>query len=329
MNLKIAFTALIGIFLAIIIFYGIMNWYPSNFDQIYLWSEYIKNETNKPKIFLFGSSHTGNLDTNYIQEYLKNNKIEHEVYNLAISSDYPTRRAETIGYISELKPEIIFYGIEIRMFEGQPDMTKEQLTALEITQIEGITPNPSEIFEDLLFPLYNNDFFSKIPKSPKIITLKTIKHFIHNSNETTTLDFKSNEPFYNIEKGVSPVVDLEVLQKDWNKQDRKFYGIDPQKNREFNTLKEIIKELENKDIKVVIFATPKSSVYLNWLETEDKLIFEQMLKELEKPGTAVYSEYNQYADDNIWTSVDHVVQSDLGIIYSQDTAKMIIKEIKK
>jgi len=329
MNLKIVFTSLTGIFLAIIIFYVIMNWYPSNFDQIYIWSEYIKNETNKPKIFLFGSSHTGTLDTNYIQEYLKNNKIEHEVYNLAINSDYPTRRAETIGYISALKPEIIFYGIEIRMFEGQPEITKEQLTALEITQIEGITPNPSKIFGDLLFPLYNNDFFSKIPKSPKIVTLQTIKHFIHNSNETTTLDFKSNEPFFNIEKEVQSVVDLEVLEKDWNKKDPKFYGIDPQKNREFNALKEIIKELENKDIKVVIFATPKSSVYLNWLETEDKLIFEQMLKELEKPGTAVYSEYDKYADDNMWTDVAHVVESDLGIIYSEDTAKMIINEIKK
>ena len=109
MNLKITFSSLFGIFIAIIIFYLIMNWYPSNFDSTYIWVEHIKNEPEKPIILLFGSSHTGVLDTDYIQKYLTDNELEYDVYNLARGSDYPTRRAETIGYITELNPKIIFF----------------------------------------------------------------------------------------------------------------------------------------------------------------------------------------------------------------------------
>ena len=329
MNFKITFTVLIGIFVAIILFYFIMNWYPSNFDSTYTWVEYIKNKSDKPKILLFGSSHTGVLDTDYIQEYLTDKGVEYEVYNLAQNSDYPTRRAETIGYISELKPEIIFYGIEIRMFEGQSSIKQEQLTALQITEIKSVAPNTKEVFESILFPLTNNDFFSKIPKSPKIITLQTIKHFVRNSNQTMILDIDSNRPFFNIDEKVAPIIDLETLRKDWKKGNHQFYGIDPQSNREFDTLKDLIKELEGKDIKVIIFATPKSNVYLNWLTVEDKIIFEQMLKEIEKLGITVYAEYDKYADYNIWSDTVHVAENKSAIIYSEDIAKIIVKEIKK
>ena len=279
MNLKITITVLVGIFLAVLVFYLIMDWYPSNFDPTYSWSEYIKNKSDRPKILLFGSSHTGVLDTNYIQKYLKDQKLEYEVYNLATASDYPTRRAETIGYISNLKPIMIFYGIEIRMFEGQPAVKQEQLTALQITEIEKIMPSPKEVFEKKLFSLYNNDFFSKIPKSPKIVTLQTIKHFVRNSNQSMILDIDSNRPFFNIDNQASPIIDLETLEESWNKENHQFYGIDPQANREWSAFKNLIKELENKDIKVVIFATPKSKVYLNWLPLEDRIIFVHLRSE--------------------------------------------------
>lgn len=329
MNLKIVFTSLMGIFVAIIIFYSIMNWYPSNFDSTYIWIEHIKNKSEKPIILLFGSSHTGVLDTNYIQKYLTDNELDYEVYNLASPSDYPTRRAETIGYITELNPKIIFYGIEIRMFEGQPSIKKEQITALQISNIDSVTPNTKEVFEQMINPLLNNDFFSKIPKSPKIITLQTIKHFVRNTNQTDTLDINSNRPFFNTEKLISPVIDLEILQKDWDKKNIQFQGINPDTNREFQALKDLISELENKDVKVVIFATPKSNVYLNLLSVEEQKIFEQMLEELENSGITVYSEYKKYANYNIWSDPAHVVENESGMIYSEDVAKIIVKEIEK
>ncbi len=329
MNFKITFTVLIGIFVAIILFYFIMNWYPSNFDSTYTWVEYIKNKSDKPKILLLGSSHTGVLDTDYIQKYLTDKGVEYEVYNLAQNSDYPTRRAEKIGHISELKPEMILYGIEIRMFEGQPSIKQEDLTALQITEIQSVTPNTKEVFKSILFPLTNNDFFSKIPKSPKITTLQTIKHFVRNSNQTMILDIDSNKPFFNIGKKDSQIIDLEILQNDWEKKNVQFQSIDSQNNREFDTLKKIIKELESKDIKVVIFATPKSSAYLNLLPKDDKIIFDQMLDELENSGITVYKKYDNYANYNIWSDPAHVAENKLGVIYSEDISKIIVKEITK
>ena len=329
MNLRIVLTVLVGIFVAIAIFHSIMNWYPSNFDPVYTWSEYAKDKSNNPKILIFGSSHTGVLDTDYIQGYVTENELEHEVYNLSRASDYPTRRSETIGYITELKPEMVLYGIDIRMFEGQPPVKQEQLTALQISTIDSVMPNAKEFFEEIFFPLTNNDFFSKIPKSPKIVTLQTIKHFVRNSNETMELNIDSNKPFFNLERKIGHVTDLKDLEKDWEEKNPKFFGLDSHNNREFDTLKKLIKELESKNIKVVIFATPKSSVYLNWLTAEDKIIFDQMFKEIEDSGTIVYSKYDMYENYNIWTDVAHVVENESGIVYSKDIAKIIVTEIEK
>ena len=327
MNLKITFAVFLGIFVAIIIFYFIMDWYPSNFDLTYSWVEHIKNKSDKPKILIFGSSHTGSLDTDYIQEYLIDRGSEAEIFNLSQSSDYPSRRAHTIGYISELNPKMILYGIEIRMFEGQSPVEQEQLTALQITEIKSIVPNTKNIFESILFPLWDNDFFSKIPKSPKITTLQTIKHFVRNSDQTLNIDLDSNRPFFNIEKTITPIVELKELEKDWKKKNHQFYGINPETNSEFETLKNLIKEMEQKDVKMVIFATPKSSVYLDWLDEYDKEIFNKMLQDIRNSDTSVYIQYDKYADYNIWSDVVHVVEHNE--MYSEDIAKIILKEIEK
>jgi len=327
MNLKITFTVFLGIFFAIIIFYYVMDWYPSNFDPTYSWVEHIKNKSDKPKILIFGSSHTGSLDTDYIQEYLIDRGSEAEIFNLSQSSDYPSRRAHTIGYISELNPKMILYGIEIRMFEGQSPIEQEQLTALQITKIKSVVPNIKNIFESILFPLWDNDFFSKIPKSPKITTLQTIKHFVRNSDQTLSMDITSNRPFFNIEKTIAPIIELKELEKDWKKKNPQFYGISPEINGEFDTLKNLIKEMQKKDVKVVIFATPKSSVYLDWLNPNDKQIFNKMLGEIENLDTPVYPQYDKYADYNIWSDVSHVVEHNE--MYSEDIAKIILKEIEK
>ncbi len=329
MNLKIVSSSLIGIFVAIMIFYLIINWYPSNFDSSYIWVEHMKNKSEKPLILLIGSSHTGVLDTDTIQKHLTDNKLEYKVYNLARSSDHPTRWADTVSYITELNPKIIFFGIEPRLFEGQPSVKQEELTALQITNIDSVTPNTKEIFDKIINPLLNNDFFTHIPSSPKIITLQTIKYFVRDANQTTVLDNDSNRPFFNVGKKIEPLVDLEIIQKDWEKRNRQFNGIDPSTNREFKALKDQIEELKNKDIQVVVFATPKSSVYINWLGVEDKKIFDQMLKELENSDTPVYSVFEKYADYNIWSDAIHVIQNRTGIIYSEDIAKIIIKEIEK
>ena len=113
------------------------------------------------------------------------------------------------------------------------------------------------------------------------------------------------------------------------KRNPEFYGIDPNTNREFDALKELIKELENKDIKVVIFATPKSNVYLNWLDEEDKQIFDEMLTEISNSEISVYKQYDKYADLNIWTDIVHIVENESGIVYSNDIAKIVLKELNE
>jgi hypothetical protein len=322
-NFKIILSVLFAIFISIIIFYFIMNWYPSNFDSTYIWSEYIKNKNEEPKIFLLGSSHTGVLNSTFIQNYITENDEHYKIYNLAINSDYPTRRAQTLGNLIDLNPKFVFYGIEIRMFEDQQSIKQGP-----VTRINDVLPNIQIIFHEIFFPLTEIDFLSKIPKSPKIVTLSTIKYFVKDGNYTVNLDVDSIRPLTKHNE-YAEIISLEEIKEKVGEQ-KEFQGLKSENNREFDELKKNIEILKKNNIKVIVFATPKSSIYLDWLPNEAKEEFDQMLKELKNEyDIPVYSKYDIYANQNIWSNWDHVVETKQGLMYSKDMATIILDEIKK
>ena len=65
------------------------------------------------------------------------------------------------------------------------------------------------------------------------------------------------------------------------------------------------------------------------MPTEGEIAFDQIFEEIAKTGTITYPKHDMYADQNIWTNIDHVVENESGIIFSEDVAKMILKEVRK
>jgi hypothetical protein len=329
MNLRITCVILGSFVIAFSILYFIVSWYESKYDESYKWAELLKQSSdNHKKIFLLGSSHVAALNTTYINEYISENNKEYKVYNLATPSDYPSRRLETLGSLISLKPEIIVYGIELRMFEGQASVNDEPITPLQISTPKSILPDLQQYMGDLLFDFEHNDLTAKIPKSPKLITLQTLHHIIH-YKEDTKKTFSSDLPLFGESPGTS-IISQDQLKRDWESSPHTFHGIgNPDKNTEFIALNEIIDTLGKNHIKVLIFTTPYSKVYLDFLSDSDKQTYNSMLEELSKKSdTKVYSIYEKYANLPIWNNYDHVAYNKNSTIYSQDIAKMISDRIK-
>ena len=74
-----------------------------------------KFSDNKKKIFLLGASNVDRLNSTHISEILINNNRAYDVYNLSTPSDRPLERLWSIEKMISLKPELIVYGLSIRL----------------------------------------------------------------------------------------------------------------------------------------------------------------------------------------------------------------------
>ncbi len=84
------------------------------------------NETSK-KLFLFGSSHVGGLNSSLIVDSVHEKNNNYDFFNLATNGDTPNRRISDISYIATLNPEIIFYGVSYRDFNSLVPITSEYI----------------------------------------------------------------------------------------------------------------------------------------------------------------------------------------------------------
>ena len=107
-------TAFIITFLSFFIFYDIFNESAKAFSEHQFFTQ--EFNTKIKKIFIFGSSHVGQLNTPYINEIISGPYEDYIVYNTASAADDPRERLENLHLLISLKPEIVFYGISYRDF---------------------------------------------------------------------------------------------------------------------------------------------------------------------------------------------------------------------
>lgn len=281
--------------------------------------------TDEKKIFLLGSSQIMELNTTYIEEYLSTIGQDYKVYNLAIAGDNPKERLRTLDMIISDKPKIVVYGISDRDFQ-----TINPVSTTRFTKPTSILPDIHDIFDELFFSLemhskYDLDFM----KSPKLENLKSIRESTRNPVSYERF-VPYPMPFFNITKPqefITSNLDLKKTNQWINSYNP---TSPPDRNKNVIALNEIIDKLHENDIKVIVFTTPQQKYRLDDMPNYVKESFNSVLKYISnKSNMTIYSLYNRYADLNIWYDYEHIAVNKNSTIYSEDAAKIILKEIQK
>lgn len=289
-----------------------------------------KNEKNFPwenldpkkKIFILGSSQVGQLDTDFIDEYVsKSSRGRYIVYNLATFSDDPTRRLGQLEGIISAKPVLVVYGIGFRDFGTQRSTVNQQHPL----------PDTQKFFHNLLtlenFVHYDFSSF----ENPKLTTLTMFRNSFGVVKECAMCN-EPNTPFYSHD-----IKHLEIIKSQYElKKDVENGGYllinkisPPEENQNVFALKKMIVDLQKNNIKVVFFITPHSRAYLDAMHDSEKQALNSILENISKESNVkIYSLEDKYADLNIWSIADHVAFTKDSIIYSEDVAKIILNELE-
>ena len=309
-NYKILCSLFLSTVIATMSLLFVLNNYPSTtFQEIEKNTFFNKDfDVNEKKIFIFGASQTGRINSIHVNDIISKSFTNYSVYNLSYDGDLPKTRHKLLTQTLSLEPEIIFYGISYRDFANIESQQSSELSLVKY--IDLITDNKFEL--DSL--------------NPKLATLKAIK-------ELTFDESLSSENRIVLSK--SPLMTLSTPATkitSQNELDKSVILTPPQinveQNEQVNYFQKSILQIKNKDIPIIIFTTPLSQPYLDNISDSDKQNLKYILNEISAEfNIPIYNFTNSYASLDIWADPSHVAFNKNSIIYSDDIAKMILKEI--
>ena len=286
-------------------------------DQLFLSNEqfFSQNLEDKNKIFILGSSHVYALNPILISNELKKNGEDFTVYNLGSPGDDFEERERTIEMIIEKNPKIVLYGIEPRAFE-----TKGRNLVSNTNEILPSIPNILELFDSIEFDKKG------VLKNPKFALIRTISTPIDNIDKNEKP--YENTPFLTYDPNVSQITDLEDLYKN---EKEYFSTIQPAEiNSNLSYLKKIIDKLQNNDIKIILFVTPHSKIFLDYFPEHERNIFENIIKNISTTkNVIIYLEIDRYSNLNVWHDHTHLAVNNNTNFYSKDISEIILDEIEK
>ena len=99
-NYKILFSLSISSAIAITSLLFVLNYYPSTtFQEIETNTFFNKDfDINEKKIFIFGASQTGRINSIHVDDIISKNSVNHSVYNLAYDGDLPKTRHKLLSH---------------------------------------------------------------------------------------------------------------------------------------------------------------------------------------------------------------------------------------
>ena len=284
-------------------------------------------DSKKLPVFLMGHSHVGQLNNTKINQIISKNYEDIDIYNLAMYHDIPSKRLEQIEEIINLEPKIIFYGIAIADFLGP---CKYSNNCNFIEKKERKILDPKDFLENL-------DISKKIgidEMNPKFTTLKFIREgFTGNSlfpEQGRRLELEKN-PFYVIDDTYTRITSDSVLKKSVIESSSNMIKensiVD---SNEINYLRIIIEKVQRKNIEIVLFKTPHHQYYIENIPIKAINDYEIVLEKISSEmNVNVYDFFDNYKKLPIWFDLEHVSYNKNSSIYTEDVAKMILKEIKK
>lgn len=315
-NTQIVLSILISFLIAFAVLLVVLNSFdPHKNEKKFSWD----NLSPKKKIFILGSSQVGQLNTNFIDQYITKYDSIYVVYNLATFSDDPTRRLSQLEGIISTKPVLVVYGIGFRDFGTYVSNTNQQYAL----------PNTQQFFHNVITPknLIQYDFSSF--ENPKLTTLTMFRNSFGLVKECEACN-EPKTPFYSHDiKHLKIIKTQHELKKEVENGGSPLVNEipPPPENQNLIALKKIIAALQKNNIKVILFTTPHNSAYLDAMRDSEKQAYSSILKNISKEyDVKIYSLEDKYADLNIWSATDHVSYTKDALIYSDDVAKIILTE---
>lgn len=294
---------------------------------------YASLDPNEKKGFLIGSSQIWALNATEIQQYLVQNNQNYTVYNLGLTSDTPASRFDTIDMIISSHPDFVAYGISDRDF-WNPITYSSADYLFKNQPIVPIFPDPQSLIKYSLKLNTLLDFHTDLLRSTKSAFLMYIEDYVIISPSQTVDDFNSPYsnvlPFSGIGGSFSQIRnDTELLKTTLAHTDVFDFDLPPI-NQNALLMIEMIKKLQENHIKVIVFTVPQQRYHLEDMGSDRIRAFDAILDYVSSQSdTEIYPFYDKYQNLTIFTDPIHVAINESSSIYSQDVAKIILKETEK
>ena len=334
-NSKITLSALSVLLFSFLLVIFFMNTYGSSMEDSKIVFYHQVFDTNEKKIFLIGSSQTGQLNEKFIQNLIFDSKSNYKIYNLGYGEDKPVKRLAYINDIISAKPEIVVYGISFR------DFTKGTWVFVDPdSQNEHILPEPEIFYKNIersIGSFLNLDYENL--KYPQQISRSIIHKSISSLKvyETTVYGATPTKPFWPSFDNLGTILNDEQLRDLYARQCEEnhrgcslsYEPINPEKNENFSALKEIIKKLKENDIQVIVYSSPFGKNYLDSMRESDKQIFATFLSIISNEfDIPVYQLLDKYTNEQIWYDNSHFALGNSEILPNVDIGQIILDELK-
>ncbi|HEU5221199.1 MAG TPA: pentapeptide repeat-containing protein [Candidatus Nitrosotalea sp.] len=297
-------------------------------------------DSGEKRIFLIGSSYVERLNSTYIKQYLSENGLQQfQVYNIAKNgAGNPSQQSQFLGSMIASHPTVVVYGLGFREL-GYLPYTNTSPKCASVGGIFSVSNNKTSFstpsiqdaatYLGKIIPV-QTDYFSNIA-DPKHVTVDFLKsHFEENASDVQINNSTSgvlNENF--IEKRDPQFINIRNLDEINKPLDYTVRVCPEDMNNELTQLSKMVSVFKKNNIKVILFVPPFSQSYLNAVGDEDVHGFltamEKFSNENELP---LYDLHNKYVNLNIWADVQHVAQNPQVVVYSDDVAKIIFKELQ-
>ena len=313
MNGKITLCVIISFFFTFTLLFSTnassLDPTPNLFNSEFFTQEF---EPNKKIILLLGSSNVGQLNVTKINEIVSSQHTDYEIFNLAYNADTPKVRFNSIEETISLKPKYVFYGVSFIDFRSPTE--KENIFDIKFSFEQFLPNNTLENFN----PKFNTiekikeTFVSTgmFPPPRKIFSIPNTPFFEYSEDSTTILtedELKRGLP-------LSGVYASEINLTD--------------DHQEVQYFEKIINNFQKNNIEVVVFTTPVHNLYYNSLSDSVKDDFNKLLERISNNyDVKIYDFSNEFGDMDIYWDLIHVSYNEKSLVYSESTAKIILKEI--
>jgi hypothetical protein len=272
----------------------------------------------KNKIFLIGGSHISALNPYIIEDFLAEHGEEYEVFNLSKMANRPQREINNFDLLISAEPKIIVYGISSRDFAEIQSVNQPEIKSNQPL------PDPSSLLENWLDDQNSEIILLQPDFSPKLITLKEIRGVTVNSDDYV------KAPFFRFDYKRDFNIMMDADLKSLAISRATVAEIKPiNQNQDLHDFKEIIKKLEENNITIILFTTPQHKYSYDLVDNSEKIAFKNILVEIHNISSLnIHSFTEKYSDLEIWRNPTHIVVSKSASVFSNDIAKLILKELQ-